>query len=197
MPAAPRASCCPGIAGALAVLVGDATRLEISGIGEDARVIGRVVADSPAPRPSGSARRTRSRSHRVVVDEHQRCRRPMFSSSAIARRFVGLVGPVGNETGEVGAAQHRVRVPVERFQRVRLVVLRADRQDDAAAGTARGLVAGRRRRPRRAGCPGRVTMPSSPSSPITPPHNVLSRSSTRHFADRPCLAASQRPTRSP
>ena len=32
---------------------------------------------------------------------------------------------------------------------------------------------------------------------MTPPHSVLSRSSTRHLNDRPCLAASKRPTRSP
>ena len=30
-------------------------------------------------------------------------------------------------------------------------------------------------------------MPSSPSSPITPPQSVLSRSSTRHFFDKPAL----------
>ena len=32
---------------------------------------------------------------------------------------------------------------------------------------------------------------------MTPPHSVLSRSRIRHFAERPCLAARIRPTRSP
>ncbi len=47
------------------------------------------------------------------------------------------------------------------------------------------------------GLPWPSTMPSMPSSPITPPQSVLSRSSTRHFFARPCRAATRRPTSSP
>ena len=40
-------------------------------------------------------------------------------------------------------------------------------------------------------------MPSTPSSPTTPCHRVLSRSRTRHFLDRPRRAATTRASRSP
>src|SRR5256885_10691034 len=38
-------------------------------------------------------------------------------------------------------------------------------------------------------------IPASPSSPITPPQSVLSRSSTRHLLERPWAVASTRPDR--
>ena len=105
----------------------------------------------------------------------------MFSALRDAAEVGGLVGPVGDEAGDVVARFSTMSGwLLERLQRVRLVVLGAHREDDAAAGERPGVVLeGDEASP--LGCPGRGRCRLSPSSPITPPHSVLSRSSTRHL----------------
>jgi hypothetical protein len=57
--------------------------------------------------------------------------RPIFNRSAISK-IAGLVGPVGGEAGDILAPQHHFRVLLERLERIRLVVLGAYRENDAA-----------------------------------------------------------------
>ena len=103
--------------------------------------------------------------------------------------LLGLAPPVGDERGEVLEAQTHPGVALERLARGLGVVLGRHGEDQPALAAAPAGIPGRRRRPRPRG-PRRCAIPSGPSSPTTPPHSVLSRSTTRQRAASPRSAAS-------
>ena len=120
------------VLGALAILVGDGEAFEIAGV-DDALGIERRIVRHFRHRHHRQFAAHQIALERVVVDEDQRIETDvqLLGDGADVLR---LVRPVGDEAGDVGALQHHLRMLLERLQRVRLVVLGAHREDDAALG---------------------------------------------------------------
>ena len=182
-------------AGARPVFGGEGDGLEIAGVGEAAHVVRRILRQ--LRHRHHRQRRAHARAlDRVVVDEDQAVEADVQRLGDRAQ--VGrLVVPVGDEGGDVGPLQHHLGMVAEGRLGDRRVVLRAHREHDAALAQLLRIALQREMRLADARCPGRARCPRARRRRSTPPHSVLSRSSTRHLRDRPRAAASSRATRSP
>ena len=121
------------VRGAGAVLVGDRDALEIATSGQDAGHQRGIVVGDLRHRDFRQFAAYQVALERVIVEEHQAVDADVQLAGDPAQ--VGrLVVPVGDEAGDVGAAQQHLGMLVERQPRIGLVVLRADREDHAALG---------------------------------------------------------------
>jgi hypothetical protein len=180
--------------GALGILLRERERLEIARPRQPLRIERGILGHL------GHAHHRQGLAHqlpleRIVVDKDQRIE-PDPDRLGNPPQVGGFVVPVGLKGGDMLAPQQHVRVLLEGQQGIGLVVLRADRQNHPALHQAEHMAL-KRQKGLPSGLPCPSAMPSRPSSPITPPHSVLSRSSTRHLADRPRRAATSRIASSP
>ncbi len=178
---------------AVSIVGGKGRGLEVARVGQRLRIVAqdRPAAREPRPRQLAADDLDARRGCRRRTPG---CRGRGSARLAMRRRLSGLVVPVRDEAGDVASPQHHVGMLVERpvgalassflLQTARITPRSAERCD----------VALERQEASPSGVALAEPMPSSPSSPMTPPQSVLSRSSTRHLRDSPSDAATMRAT---
>ena len=131
----------------------------------------------------------------IVVCKYQRINSDI-QSFGNATEVGGLVRPVRDETCDIRPLEYHLGMPVKRLPGVCLIVFRAHGQNHTAPGKVTDIFLESNK-----SFPACTTLPQyNATQPVVTdntPHSVLSRSSTRHFDDRPCPAAKSLPTRSP
>ena len=165
---------------ARAVLAADRGRVEAAQRAS-ACVYSVLSAGHSGTSTSGSASRTRSRSTGLSSMNTTDCR-PRFSSSTSSAMFCALSLQLMRQPARSSGADDHLRVPGDRLERDRLLVLADDGQRDPAPRQRLQRALEFRRYASPTGRGRRACRFSQPTSPTMPPHIVSSRSTIDQLA---------------